>query len=197
MSQAVFYDDVAPQSAPYDRIYVRSSVYLPNSELDPRTGTLKTDCRRQGRTQAMRMEMKRLDKEYATLNEQAKAREQEAGRLCVSVRAAVLIVAVVAFVLGMALLFQQGTLTDQQKKLNRMNTSIADVQKTNAALSAELAEASDASVICYAAARDLGMIPAESAQAIHLSAVDTRPVQSTAYTVSAETTAVPAIASAE
>ena len=41
---------------------------------------------------------------------------------------------------------------------------------------------------CYAAARDLNMIPAESAEAIHLVAMDTRPLS--AASTSAQTTAV-------
>ena len=58
----------------------------------------------------------------------------------------------------------------------------------NDALQTQIDEASDAATICYAAARDLNMIPAESAEAIHLVAMDTRPLS--AASTSAQTTAV-------
>ncbi|MEG2702970.1 MAG: hypothetical protein RSA65_10155, partial [Clostridia bacterium] len=48
----------------------------------------------------------------------------------------------------------------------------------NEQIKEQIAEASDAATICYAAARNLNMIPAESAEAIHLVAVDTRPGES-------------------
>lgn len=62
-----------------------------------------------------------------------------------------------------------------RRAVNRLERSIADCRSANAALETQIAEASDAATICYAAARDLNMIPAESAEAIHLVAVDTRP----------------------
>jgi hypothetical protein len=43
--------------------------------------------------------------------------------------------------------------------------------------SAQIAEATDPVQICYVAARDLDMIPADSAQAIYLTALGTRPNQ--------------------
>ena len=56
---------------------------------------------------------------------------------------------------------------------------IEEIKGVNDGLKAQIAEASDSSTICYAAARDLGMVPASSAQAIHLTAVDTRPSTAT------------------
>ena len=71
---------------------------------------------------------------------------------------------------------QQGAIADRQKAVNRLERSIADCRSQNAALETQIAEASTEAAICYAAARDLNMIPAESAEAIHLVAMDTRPV---------------------
>ena len=60
----------------------------------------------------------------------------------------------------------------------------------NAELETRVAEASDAAVICYAASQNLNMIPAESAEAIHLVAMDTRPMTQRAQTVTDQIPAV-------
>ncbi len=200
---------------PSQRMYVHSSVYLPNSEIDPRTGLLRADPPRRGRTQAMRMEYSYLDKEYKQLDEALKRRMEQPG-IRVSLRSGILLIALMAFVLGLLLLSQQGTLAERQKALNRMNKSVEECAKTNDALAAQITEASDSSTICYAAARDLNMIPAEAAEAIHLVAMDTRPLESAGpanpgtlqgsaqnqlasteetQTVEAQTTMVPTLAS--
>ncbi len=165
---------------PTDRMYVRASVYLPNSEVDPRTGLLKPDTPRRGRTQAKRLEYEHLDKEYKQLDAAIKARAEHPG-IRVSMRSGVLVVAIVAFFMGLLLLSQQGTLVERQKALNRMNKSIEECAKVNDGIASQIAEASDSTVICYAAAKDLNMIPGEAAEAIHLVAADTRPMESEQY----------------
>lgn len=162
---------------PAERMYVHSSVYLPSSELDPRTGLLKPDQPRRGRTQAMRLEYASLDKEYKQLDESFKKRMENPG-IRMSLRTSIWLVVLIAFVLGLLLVSQQGTLAERQKALNRMNKSIEECAKTNDLLAGQISEASDSATICYAAARDLNMIPAETAEAIHLVAVDTRPMGS-------------------
>jgi len=65
-----------------------------------------------------------------------------------------------------------------------------------------IAKASDEATICYAASQNLNMIPAESAKAVHLSAVDTRPLQTAAQPaqnaqeIAAAATQIPMLASA-
>ena len=98
----------------------------------------------------------------------------------ISVRALVLIVAAVLFFCGVLLLSQQGMIAERQKAINRLERSIKDYRAQNASLEEEIAQASDASTICYAAARDLKMIPAGAAEAVYLVAVDTRPAAVTA-----------------
>ncbi len=181
--------DVSPA---YNRIYIRSNVYLPSGEVDPRTGMLRPEIRRQGRTQAMRAEMNGLTKEYNALGQKVETRAQEKGRRMMT-RTAVLTVAVFGFALLMTLLFQQGCLTDAQKKLNRVTNEIASMQKTNDALSLQIAEASDPANVCYTAVQRLGMVSPENAQAIHLTAMDTRPGAST-VSASADQPAVSASA---
>ena len=179
MEQYVYtYDSFAQRGAeqyvPTDRFQVKSSVYLPASDIDPRTGQLQPDRHQRRRTQGLNLEREGLDKEGKSLNE-ALRRECSKGGVRISVRALVLIVAAVLFFCGIVLLSQQGMIAERQKALNRLERSIKDYRTQNASLEEEIAQASDASTICYAAARDLNMIPAEAAEAVYLVAVDTRP----------------------
>ena len=179
MEQYVYtYDSFAQRGAeqyvPTDRFQVKSSVYLPASDIDPRTGQLQPDRHQRRRTQGLNLEREGLDKEGKSLNE-ALRREYSKGGVRISVRALVLIVAAVLFFCGIVLLSQQGMIAERQKALNRLERSIKDYRTQNASLEEEIAQASDASTICYAAARDLNMIPAEAAEAVYLVAVDTRP----------------------
>lgn len=179
MEQYVYtYDSFAQRGAeqyvPTDRFQVKSSVYLPASDIDPRTGQLQPDRHQRRRTQGLNLEREGLDKEGKSLNE-ALRREFSKGGVRISVRALVLIVAAVLFFCGILLLSQQGMIAERQKALNRLERSIKDYRAQNASLEEEIAQASDASTICYAAARDLNMIPAEAAEAVYLVAVDTRP----------------------
>lgn len=179
MEQYVYtYDSFAQRGAeqyvPTDRFQVKSSVYLPASDIDPRTGQLQPDRHQRRRTQGLNLEREGLVKEGKSLNE-ALRREFSKGGVRISVRALVLIVAAVLFFCGILLLSQQGMIAERQKALNRLERSIKDYRAQNASLEEEIAQASDASTICYAAARDLNMIPAEAAEAVYLVAVDTRP----------------------
>ncbi len=180
------YDSFAQRSAeqyvPTDRFQVRSSVYLPASDIDLRTGRLQPDRQRRRRTQALELERERLDREEQSLAE-ALRREYSKSGVRISFRALILITAAVMFLCGVVLLSQQGMIAERQKAINRLERSIKDYRAQNASLEEEIAQASDASTICYAAARDLNMIPAEAAEAVYLVAVDTRP----ALTASSET----------
>lgn len=162
--------------SPSGRMYVHSSVYLPSSEIDPRTGFLKPDYPRRGRTQAKAMEYARLHKEYEQLNAALKARDDHPG-VRVSRRAAFLMVMFAVLIFGLLLIVQQGRLTEKQQAVNRVFKEIESNQKDNAELEAKIAEASNSAAICYAAARNLNMIPGEAAEAIHLVAMDTRPLE--------------------
>lgn len=160
---------------PTPRMSVSSSVYLPGSDVDPQTGRLKPDRQRRCRTQGKQLEMERLTREQQALEESIR-REMSKGGVRISVRLGVFLMALLLFVCGLCVLIQQGAIADRQKAINRLERSIADCRSQNAALETQIAEASTEAAICYAAARDLNMIPAESAEAIHLVAMDTRPV---------------------
>ena len=181
----------------YDRMYVRSNVFLPGSEIDPRTGMLKPDRQPRGRTQALRMEAAKLDREYARLDEEVRKEEAKAGMRMPRSLALVLI-GLTAFVLCLVLLVQQGELTETQKKLNTVTEDIEVLTKQNDQDEEDIAKASEKTVICYAAARDLGMVSPEDAQAIHLTAVNTRPklTAQEQQPLDAQATTVPITASA-
>lgn len=196
MEQYVYtYDSFAQRGAeqyvPTERFQVKSSVYLPASDIDLRTGRLQPDRQRRRRTQALMLEKERLDAEDQTLSESLR-REYSKSGVRISVRALVLIVAAVLFFCGIVLLSQQGMIAERQKALNRLERSIKDYRAQNASLEEEIAQASDASTICYAAARDLNMIPAAAAEAVYLVAVDTRPALTASHDTAqtAETDAV-------
>lgn len=159
---------------PTSRMKVMSSVYLPGGDVDLRTGQLKPDRQRRCRTQSKRLELERLEREERRLEESVR-HETGKGGVRVSVRFGIFAIALTLFLCGICLLVQQGAIVERQKAVNRMERSVSDCRSANAELETRIAEASDAATICYAAARNLNMIPAESAEAIHLVAVDTRP----------------------
>ena len=181
---------------PTPRMSVSASVYLPGSDVDPQTGWLKPDRQRRCRTQGKKLEMERLTREQQALEESIR-REMSKGGVRISVRMGVFLTALLLFICGLCVLLQQGTIADRQKDINRLERSIADCRSQNAALETQIAEASTEAAICYAAARDLNMIPAESAEAIHLVAVDTRPMASAGTETQAQAYAAIAVPSAQ
>ena len=181
---------------PTPRMSVSASVYLPGSDVDPQTGWLKPDRQRRCRTQGKKLEMERLTREQQALEESIR-REMSKGGVRISVRMGVFLTALLLFICGLCVLLQQGTIADQQKDINRLERSIADCRSQNAALETQIAEASTEAAICYAAARDLNMIPAESAEAIHLVAVDTRPMASAGTETQAQADAAIEVPSAQ
>lgn len=181
---------------PTPRMSVSASVYLPGSDMDPQTGWLKPDRQRRCRTQGKKLEMERLTREQQALEESIR-REMSKGGVRISVRMGVFLTALLLFICGLCVLLQQGTIADRQKDINRLERSIADCRSQNAALETQIAEASTEAAICYAAARDLNMIPAESAEAIHLVAVDTRPMASAGTETQAQADAAIEVPSAQ
>ena len=181
---------------PTPRMSVSASVYLPGSDVDPQTGWLKPDRQRRCRTQGKKLEMERLTREQQALEESIR-REMSKGGVRISVRMGVFLTALLLFICGLCVLLQQGAIADRQKAINRLESSIADCRSQNAALETQIAEASTEAAICYAAARDLNMIPAESAEAIHLVAVDTRPMASAGTETQAQADAAIEVPSAQ
>ena len=158
------------------RLYVRPNVYLPNSEIDFQTGMLREAIRRTGRTQALRSEARQLDSEYARLQTMLKVRAEEKGKR-MSLKAAIVIILSMVLLFSVILLVQQGNIVAKQKAVTLLNDKITATQTVINEIQAQINEASDQVQICYTAARDLDMVPGESAQAIYLTAMSTRPGQ--------------------
>ena len=158
------------------RFYVRPNVYLPNSEIDLQTGMLREAERRPGRTQALRQEYHQLTSEYAHLDAIRKARENEKGRR-MSLKAAATLMLAVVVIFSVVLLVQQGNIASKSSAINLLNEKINSTQTAVRDIQAQIDQASDPVQICYTAARDLDMVPSESAQAIYLTALSTRPGQ--------------------
>ena len=201
-----FNRNIPDRYVPSARMSVSASVYLPGSEIDLTTGQLKPDRQRRRRTQSKRLERERLEREQKRLEESVR-RERSKGGVRVSVRAGLLMIAALISVRGLVILSNQGKIVERQKEINRLERAVAECRSQNADLETRIAEASDVDNICYAASRNLNMIPSEAAEAIHLVAVDTRPqktqpvhetqpvmVQTTA-SLEVQATHVPAIAS--
>lgn len=158
------------------RMYVRPNVYLPNGEIDFQTGMVREAERRTGRTQALRREVRQLDNEYARLQAVLRERVSEKGRR-MPLRAAVVLIATAVVIFSVILLVQQGNIIAKENAIAQINENIRSTQAVVADIQALIDEASDPVQICYTAARDLDMIPGESAQAIYLTAPSTRPNQ--------------------
>lgn len=171
--QNLYYDDcdvrIGRKTVDVDprRMYVRASVSLPCGELDPHTGLPSSERVIHSRNLVLQQEQEKKQKELEA--------QQRMHGPCLSISAALIAVAALAFVLCIAYLSQLGAISDQQKLLNKNAREIEACVANSEQLTSQIAEKSDASAICYRAARDLGLIPAEAADAIYLSAVSARP----------------------
>lgn len=186
---------------PSARMGVSANVYLPGSELDFYTGQLKPEHQRRHRTQAQKLEKAELDRKEQ--KKEALRKEYEKGGVRIQVWKGILICWIFFCICGSGLLWQMGQLAACQNEINRQQATIDEYRRANALLEEEIAAASDPAVICYAASQELHMIPAESAKAIQLTAVDTRPLETAkrqrqlanARTEQVQTTPVPMSAS--
>lgn len=158
------------------RMYVRPNVYLPGGEIDFQTGMVREAERRVGRTQALQRESRQLDTEYARLQAMLQARVNEKGRHMPR-KAAVALIAAVFVVFSIVLLIQRGNFVAKENAIQQVNESIKATQAVVSDIQAKIDEASDPVQVCYTAARELDMIPGDSAQAIYLTAPSTRPNQ--------------------
>ena len=189
---------------PAPRINVASNVFLPASELDPYTGQLKPDHERRRRTQGKHLEYEELVRKAKETRESLEREIKKGG-----VRVTDLTAFVLCFALAIVCLFtiglQHSRISDIQMQLNTLEEDLDNGTALHEALSAELEAARDISQIGSYAARNLGMIRADAVEAVHLTAVDTRPldnkyVQPSVQTIEAsaqiQTTQVPTVASA-
>ncbi len=197
-----FQRDARERYVPTSRINVAASVHLPGSEVDPVTGQLKPDHVRRHRTQAQRLEQMRLEEEDRKLKESL-AREMKKGGVRVTWLSALVVCSVLAFVCLFTIGYQRSMITACQSQINALEKEIKTCTAQNEQLTDELEAARDISNIGYAA-RNMGLVRAEAVEAVHLTAVDTRPLANvkTSYVIpqtidtTAQATHVPVIASA-
>ena len=158
------------------RLYVRPNVYLPNGEIDSQTGMVMEAQRRTGRTQALRREAHQLDAELIRLQETLRTRANEKGRR-ISMKAAVVLVLSVFVLFSVILLVQQGNIMAKETVVRQIADKSKNTQAVISDIQGQIDAASDPVQVCYIAARELDMVPGESAQAIFLTAMSTRPNQ--------------------
>lgn len=197
-----FQRETRERYVPSARLNVAASVQLPGSDLDPVTGMLKPDRVRRHRTQAQRLEQQRLEEEDRKLKESL-AREMKKGGVRVTWLTAVVVCSALLFVCLFTIGYQRSMITACQAQINTLEKEIKSCTAKNELLTDELEAARDISHIGYAA-RNLGLIRSDAVEAVHLTAVDTRPLANvkTGYVIpqtietTAQATHVPMLASA-
>ena len=143
------------------RISVRPNVLLPYGDLD------ESDMPVLKRRPVRRAPPMRSNAMAAPRHE----RPVERG---ISFNTALCIAGFFVFVLGIITLVNTSRMTENAKTLNSLRTQIEAGQKENNELAMQLDEKSDGAKICYTAARELGMVSAEGADVVYLTAPATR-----------------------
>lgn len=168
---------------PTTRFTISSSVRVPSGEIDFRTGMLKPDHYRR-RTQAARLDEEWITRQEENIIETFK-RETAKNGVRVSLRAYILIVFSAIFVLGMMLLFQTGAIANMRNETTIIEETVADYQAANDELLDSIAANSTETVIMTAARDRLGMVRRTEKDAIHLTAPETRPLQTETIQITA------------
>jgi cell division protein FtsL len=155
------YAQVGACSGSACRISVRPNVLLPYGDLD------ENDVPVFKRRPVRRAPQMRSDAMAAPRHERPVQRG-------ISFTTALCIVGFFVFTLGIITLVNTSRMTEKSKSLNSLRTQIEAGQKENNELAMQLDEKSDGAKICYAAARELGMVSAEGADVVYLTAPVTR-----------------------
>lgn len=143
------------------RITVRPNVLLPFGDLDENN---------------MPIPPRRTARRAPRMHPPASAvpRHERPVQAGLSFTAALCIVGFFVFVLGVITLVNTSKLTEKSKSVSALRKQIEASQKANNELAIRLDEAADGAKICYAAARNLGMVSAEGAEVVYLTAPETR-----------------------
>lgn len=197
-----FQREARDRYVPSSRIGVSSGVFLPSGEIDMGNGAAKQGAPRRRRVQA-----ENIAKAHAEKIESKRQKVLEHEKNKTGVRVGILNAVVICAALVIACLFtlnyQLSTLQGIQDQRNRIDADTTAYESRYNDLKEEYLLACSETTICYAAAQDLKMIPAEAAEAVHLVPVDTRPLltasqnpQNVTAELTVQTTQIPAIASA-
>lgn len=168
---------------PTTRFTISSSVRVPFGEIDFRTGMLKPDHQRR-RTQATRLEEEWNMRQQENILDTFK-RETAKNGVCISMRAFILIVFTAIFVLGMMLLFQTGAIANLRNETTIIEETVEDYKAANNELLDSIAANSTETVIMTAARDRLGMVRRTEKDAIHLTAPETRPLETETIQITA------------
>ncbi len=155
------YTQVGVSSGNACRITVRQNVLLPYGDLDESNMPVYR-----------RMPVRRTAR--ANMAAQVQPRHERPVQGGVSYAVALCIVGFFVFTLGIITLINTSRMTEKAKSLHALRTQVEAVQKANNDLAVQLDAASDGAKICYAAARNLGMVSAEGAEVVYLTAPVTR-----------------------
>ncbi len=146
------------------RIYVRPHVCLPGGDLDE-----------YGTPILGRRFPRRVPRTVRQAPAAAAApRHERPGQGGISFTSALCTLGLFVFVLGIITLVNTSKMTERAKVLSSQRAQVESIQKENAQLALQLEAASDAAKICYAAARNLGMVSAQGADVVYLVAPSTR-----------------------
>ncbi|MBE5778663.1 MAG: hypothetical protein E7331_04935 [Clostridiales bacterium] len=158
---------------PTTRFTISSSVHLPCSEIDFRTGLVKPEYTRR-RTQAARLELEANNLQQEALRQSIEKETAKTG-VQISMRTFVLVVVSVVLILGLCLIYQTGKIAQLYHEINLTQITIGDYQDDNALLVKSIEDNSTENVIMTAARDRLGMVRRTEKEAIHLTAPETRP----------------------
>ncbi len=196
-----FQREARDRYVPSSRIGVSSSASLPSGEIDFGNGMARQGAPRR-RTQAANIAKEREAK-IESKRQKVREREQNKTGVRVGILNGVILCAALVIACLFTLNYQLSTLQGIQDQRNRIDADTTAYEKRFKELNEEYLLACSETTICYAAAQDLKMIPAEAAEAVHLVPVDTRPLltasqnpQNVVAEVTVQTTQIPAIASA-
>jgi cell division protein FtsL len=143
------------------RISVRPNVLLPYGDLDENDVPV-----------IKRRPVRRAPPMHS--NAIAAPRHERPVQRGLSFTTALCIVGFFVFLLGIITLVNTSRMTEKAKSLNSLRSQIEAGQKENDELAMQLDEKSDGAKICYTAARELGMVSAEGADVVYLTAPATR-----------------------
>ena len=154
------YAKVGASSGSATRISVRANVLVPYGDLDENDMPV-----------ARRVPQRRAPRTQSAVPMPRHERPARGGMTLIT---ALCITGIFVFTLGIVTLVNMSRLTEASKALFTLRTQIEAGQKANNELAMQLDAASDGAKICYAAARNLGMVAAEGAELVYLTAPSTR-----------------------
>ena len=175
---------------PCSRLNISASVSLNDPVMDEVTGRVKQEAPRRRRTQAMNYEKQKLEKQERELNEFLRREEAKKGPR-VDCRVAALVIVAVFLICSMLLLGLQGEVQQKSVAKDALFAQGRQINSEIESLHAEILAKLDVSNVCSIAVNDLNLVRSVDSEAVHLLAVDTRPMGKPTMQVIASTEDAP------